>query len=61
MDLKVDDSSKKVTYKLNTTVLVEMKISNEKVGDVDLSGYMKKTSNRPTACPKRTSNSFTSQ
>lgn len=40
--MKVDDGNKKVTYKLNTTVLVEMKINNERVGDVDLSGYMKK-------------------
>lgn len=43
IEMKVDDSNKKITYKLNTTVLIEMKIKNEKVGDVDLSGFMKKT------------------
>ena len=43
IEMKVDDQSKKITYKLNTTVLIEMKIKNDRVGDVDLSGFMKKT------------------
>ena len=40
IDVKIDAS--KVTYKLNTTVLVEMKISSEEVGEIDLSGYLRK-------------------
>jgi hypothetical protein len=40
MSVKHDENQNAI-YSLNTTVMVEMKISNEGLGDVEISGYQR--------------------
>jgi len=42
LDIKLDPSNKKASYKITTTVILEITVKSEASGDIVLSGYMTK-------------------